>query len=737
MNYCFLDLETTGFDPQEDSIIEISFLVDDDQKKTLKSLDQVISPHKSLLTPKITQITGITQEEIDQKGIPFDYIRDQVIEKLKDTIIVGHNIGFDRDFLIQNEVPVQDFPFIDTHQIARIVLPQEESYSLEYLAQKYGFHHRSAHRAMSDVEANRELFYFLGEQIENLPQKFLEKVRPLLENQTWYARHLFLNASGKEKVSRPTSLKSPPPQSLLPDLKDYPLENLSPEKSLFLPHQKITEDLAHQEALHKYFLNKNEKILIVTPFLEYFPQYKPVPLPQILLDPVRLETLADQDEILPEETLVFYLKCQMRHTLGYRGKNDFDLFFKERELWEKVCIQTQDHPTFEKILRERESENVLVLTPYAFFALQNLPLLQTRIQCIHESEIYAEKLLFSASKTFSLGSYLNHPDQKISIATQFWISHACKDIIQPHIRREISHFPEKVLLDASDIYPLLADRLDEIGNDETLKELKKLLKTPSSSDTVRWAYYAPESGHFSLGVWNRNDWLLAQKNLQKARTIFFYRHTLSESKTFFRLFIGKHEGTEISPPKTSFPDLEIPSDLVSNKSPEFNTSTADFIKNYANEYVNENHSIAVHFSSLESLKKVHEKLFDFFQDQDLDILGEKVQGGTGKLLQKIENSTQTVLLEQKITHPALLQKPFKTLIFQKFPFSAPHPLLSHIDKNLSLKNLSFWDLWTIPQVSANISRKISQYPRLEHILWLDPRHNTPWGKEILKNVFKG
>ena len=192
MKYCFLDLETTGFSETKDPIIEISFIVRNESGKEIDRFDEVIIPGKSPLTPFITSLTGITQQEIDTEGKLLETVREEAREKIGDAAITGHNIDFDIKFLIANGIDVSKNLRIDTHELARIMLIREDSYALEVLSQKYGFMHKEAHRALSDVEASMDLFDFLQEKIQALPTKFIEEIRPILEMKTeWTSKQFF------------------------------------------------------------------------------------------------------------------------------------------------------------------------------------------------------------------------------------------------------------------------------------------------------------------------------------------------------------------------------------------------------------------------------------------------------------------------------------------------------------------------------------------------------------------
>ena len=64
--YCSLDIETTGFDPLKEEILEVGFVfftIGDKGIKITEEWTQVFKPAKTP-SPQILALTGITQEEL-------------------------------------------------------------------------------------------------------------------------------------------------------------------------------------------------------------------------------------------------------------------------------------------------------------------------------------------------------------------------------------------------------------------------------------------------------------------------------------------------------------------------------------------------------------------------------------------------------------------------------------------------------------------------------------------------
>jgi DNA polymerase III subunit epsilon len=183
-----IDCESTGLDTAEDRIIEVAVaLFTFDQ--ILQSFETLVDPEREI--PQTSQeIHNISQEMVIGKP-KIREVLPKILEMINSHIIVGHGIGFDIA-LIANEakrsqIPtnILSQPFIDTLRLARLY-GESPVNSLERLRQHFNIEPEGAHRAMSDVIVNIEVFKYLSknyqttEQIQQILQKPIKfKIMPL------------------------------------------------------------------------------------------------------------------------------------------------------------------------------------------------------------------------------------------------------------------------------------------------------------------------------------------------------------------------------------------------------------------------------------------------------------------------------------------------------------------------------------------------------------------------------
>lgn len=164
--YVVFDLETTGLHSDKDEIIELA-AIRIIGNRIVDELECLVIPEKSI-PQAITKLTGINQTMVDESGIQLDIAIAKFIDFVGTSVIVGHNISFDRAFLdaackklgrsrINNSGK-------DTMQLARRNIDDEISnYRLETVAEYFKIPVDEKHRAMVDCKTTFYVYKKLNE----------------------------------------------------------------------------------------------------------------------------------------------------------------------------------------------------------------------------------------------------------------------------------------------------------------------------------------------------------------------------------------------------------------------------------------------------------------------------------------------------------------------------------------------------------------------------------------------
>ena len=177
-SYCVLDLETTGYSPKYDQIIEIGIIkvVDGSIVDSFSSL--VFSEY---LPDHITGITGITKETLADAPKLEDVIP-QAIDFIGDDFIVGHNISFDINFLYDAKLNILKSTlkndFICTMRLFRYLHKNLPHHRLSDMTKFYNVNNENAHRALSDCMAT---FHCLNYMSSEAFEKYNSYVLPEIE----------------------------------------------------------------------------------------------------------------------------------------------------------------------------------------------------------------------------------------------------------------------------------------------------------------------------------------------------------------------------------------------------------------------------------------------------------------------------------------------------------------------------------------------------------------------------
>ena len=175
----FIDLETTGLDPEKHEIIEIGLVlaeqsVTPDGKISLKVVDEfevkVKPEHIENADPVGLKICHYSEEEW-VSAVPLKEALKILSDKAAGAIMVGHNVAFDFAFLensfsragIENKM---HYHKLDTISIAFAKLyghRDVEKLSLRALCEYLGVENKKSHSALSDIRATFEVFKKLME----------------------------------------------------------------------------------------------------------------------------------------------------------------------------------------------------------------------------------------------------------------------------------------------------------------------------------------------------------------------------------------------------------------------------------------------------------------------------------------------------------------------------------------------------------------------------------------------
>ena len=163
-----IDLETTGLNPEEDEIIEFGAMKMIGHERT-DTFNAIIMCEKSVPV-SISRLTGIDNQMLRETGEPLNEVLIHFSEFVGDLPIVGHNIDFDRSFLLCScakcGCPAIVNRYVDTLSLARRLIKGVENYKLETLVARFGIESNGTHRSIRDCDLTALLYKKLINMID-------------------------------------------------------------------------------------------------------------------------------------------------------------------------------------------------------------------------------------------------------------------------------------------------------------------------------------------------------------------------------------------------------------------------------------------------------------------------------------------------------------------------------------------------------------------------------------------
>ena len=179
-SFVAIDVETTGLHPLTQRIIEIA-LVRFTDGEVSDRFSTLINPDKRI--PKfISTLTSITNESVEESP-RFAAIAGTVESFLEGALLVGHNVGFDINF-INAELGRANRPQLinerlDTMGLASRLVPGLRRPSLDKVAIHLGFAPRKIHRAELDAELTGNVALQLAARANDLGIDSVDRLRAI------------------------------------------------------------------------------------------------------------------------------------------------------------------------------------------------------------------------------------------------------------------------------------------------------------------------------------------------------------------------------------------------------------------------------------------------------------------------------------------------------------------------------------------------------------------------------
>jgi DNA polymerase III subunit epsilon len=157
--FAVVDVETTGSRATGlDRVMEVAVVLVQGSRREVV-FDSLVNP-RTPIPPRVAALTGISPRLV--AGAPeFDGVADQVLAALAGRIFVAHNARFDWGFLTAEMRRTRGLGLtgsrICTVRLARRLLPQLESRSLDSLTYFFGLENPARHRAAGDAIVTAEV----------------------------------------------------------------------------------------------------------------------------------------------------------------------------------------------------------------------------------------------------------------------------------------------------------------------------------------------------------------------------------------------------------------------------------------------------------------------------------------------------------------------------------------------------------------------------------------------------
>ena len=181
-DFVVFDIETTGFSPVNNKIIEIG-AVKIRQGEITDRFSVFVNPGVPIPF-EIEKLTSINDSMV-MDAPPIEVILPQFLDFCQDAVLVAHNANFDMSFIMENakrQGISRKFTFVDTLGIARVLLTHQAKHTLDAVAKTLSISLENHHRAVDDAECTAHIFLKFSAMLRERGADTLSRINALGES---------------------------------------------------------------------------------------------------------------------------------------------------------------------------------------------------------------------------------------------------------------------------------------------------------------------------------------------------------------------------------------------------------------------------------------------------------------------------------------------------------------------------------------------------------------------------
>ena len=153
--FAVVDVETTGFSPSNDGVVEVACIVMRPGRR-LRTFTSLVNPGRPI--PEYATAIHTITDAMVERAPTLAALAPTIVDLCAGAVVVAHNARFDLSFLTF----LADRPLLCSMRFAQHVIPDAPNYKNQGLRQHLGLDRRmrteaTAHRALGDVEVTTAL----------------------------------------------------------------------------------------------------------------------------------------------------------------------------------------------------------------------------------------------------------------------------------------------------------------------------------------------------------------------------------------------------------------------------------------------------------------------------------------------------------------------------------------------------------------------------------------------------